>query len=110
MEITKLCAEAMGYRWAAEFHGEREGTVTLETGPYDPFHYKTQALDLVTELGLNITHFYWGDPLVEKIDAHHNEIASARNADLIRAIVECVAKMQRANAGLVESMKKGIEE
>ena len=98
LEITKLCAEATGYKNISGPQAKRSLVVFngIHHMVFDPLHDDAQAMQLVKKFGLNITHYYWDDPVVEKIDAHHKEVASAKNADLNRAICECVAKMQQA--------------
>jgi len=101
LEMTKLCAEAMGIEvrspmtsggssWTVSTDGDRSAYM------YDPLHNDAQTMALVKKLGLDIQNYYWDDPLVSKHDAHGKLCGEARNADLNRAIVECVAKMQGA--------------
>ena len=103
LEITKACAEAMGYS-----HHTPKGTDLNPDGKiplsveysggmmrYDPLHDDAQAMALVQKLGLDVQHYYWDNPVVSKHDAHGNLLAEVRNENLSRAICECVAKMQQ---------------
>ena len=107
LEITRLCAEAMGY--TVEIASRPKLKRHLKPLPkavwgigkydrllYDPLHDDAQAMALVKKLGLDIQQFYWDDPLVSKHDAQGELLGEARNADLNSAICECVAKMQAA--------------
>ena len=95
LEMTRLCAEAMGY------HIEGEGTRAIKVREhwpaFDPLFDDAQAMALVKKCDLRI----WKDPYLHpekwsvcRFMAKGDEIFS--NADLNRAIVECVAKMQKA--------------
>ena len=93
LEITKLCAEAMGYptNWA-------NPDIPLG-GPhnYNPLHDDAQAMALVKKLGIAVYHecrytdsrvvwIAWrmGDPSTKIV-----------NSDLNRAACECVAEIQK---------------
>ena len=97
LEITRLCAEAIGYtKWGAH-HGDMPG-FTKETGIYNPLHDDAQAMALVKKLRLRI-----GAVLVSKGDepgqdwmVEKNNNAFSTGPDLNRAICECVAKMRAA--------------
>lgn len=92
LEITKLCAEAMGWRTHSIndqcYYNEGEHMSMLKNR-YDPLHDDAQAMALVKKFDLQITGdkmkrvgpFLWKGPYVT-------------NIDLNRAICECVAKMQ----------------
>ena len=93
LEITKFCAEAMGYD---AYEWQTSGVVTgsnlpilLPTGrkiSYDPLHDDAQAMALVKMFNLCI--------LPAKVTVVVGQYSEARNLDLNRAICECVAKMQ----------------
>jgi len=102
LEITKLCAEAMGL-----LVGESGYALLghMENHPYDPLHDDAQAMALVRKFGLCVRRifdeqknelsgpwraYYGGETYIESQHAEH--------ADLNRAICECVAKMQLAKA------------
>lgn len=102
-ELTKHCAEAMDITvftaWRKDRNGklrsmtfiqnDRDRLGTAEPTPYDPLNDDAQAMALVKHCKLDIL---WQD---EKWAASEMRFgAFARNADLNRAIVECVAKMQ----------------
>jgi len=79
LEITKLCAEAMGYR---------------NSSHYNPLHDDAQAMALVKRQGL---HIVW-QPMCPDIWKVDDTTHVAADKDLNRAICECVAKMQASNA------------
>ena len=104
LEITKLCAEAMGCTpsplagsWDSVplhyFFGGRPFTEG-----YDPLHDDAQAMALVKKFHLGLypyqtVHEKWW----WKVGVQTN--AQAMGEELNRAICECVAKMQQAKAG-----------
>lgn len=94
LEITKLCAGAMGI-----------DALALEQGtlPYDPLHDDAQAMALVKKFQIVIERDpkrsdYFGVTLFPpRFDGRNQQTQVVRNApDLNRAICECVAKMQEA--------------
>ena len=99
LEITKLCAEAMGFEWNPHRLEARvpifiEGTDKVfrrRWKPYDPLEDDAQAMALVKRFQLNI-----GTPFPRVwIPRDDGELAFVGMADdLNRAICECVAKMQ----------------
>jgi len=103
LEITRLCAEAMGHGLA-----EYEGKLYVWSGkssprmlaldelgpPYDPLHDDAQAMALVKKFDLDIDH----KPLrnlitVQTADCSSSVTMHKSNGDLNRAIVECVANL-----------------
>ena len=90
LEITRLCAEAMGLGWQDD---RTDGGITAQEGTYnykyDPLHDDAQAMALVKKMRLEISTFR-GEWHVG------NDMDWAWNTDLNRAICECVAKMQAA--------------
>jgi hypothetical protein len=121
LEMTKLCAEAMGWKHlGAVGHDKPERHATkpyclfgcndwwldpsgyeLCCGPcqmhYDPLHHDAQAMALVKRFELQSSKMN-GDwcvafnfSAISDFKGHH-----ASKVDLNRAIVECVAKMQAA--------------
>ena len=105
LEMTKLCAEAMGYylmRPSASDHAWH----TAEQDYYDPLHDDTQAMALVEKMHLYIT------PNVPALDGtgltgwdvrHWDSNEPSVHADFNRAIVECVAEMQASLSTREES-------
>lgn len=104
LDITRLCAEAMGWKLEEYTKGFRcrdadgfvaavipdKGIATF-SNRYDPLHDDAQAMALVKKLGLDI-HFradmngwYVGGRLHEGLFIH---------ADLNRAICQCVAEIE----------------
>ena len=111
LEITRLCAEAIGYAVVETSQGlrARDGEYDFmvlgsDGGPYlrrfNPLHDDAQAMALVKKFWLDIEVFIgtkepllcWGVVGAQK-GAHR-----VKNTDLNRAICECVAKMQKAKA------------
>ncbi len=102
LEMTLLCAQAMGID---HFHGTEVVSIRYPRGDsdiYDPLHDGSQALEIVRRFGLNLCQS-------EGFLRHPERQGSARwyvsgvtrssnNADLNRAIVECVAKMQASQS------------
>jgi hypothetical protein len=100
LEMTKLCAEAMGLKvisWngTLKLSNTNDGKLDLDI-PYEtykPLHDDAQAMALVKKLHLALgwdTKWYAdGTCTVDDPD-----VAFIYNDDLNRAVVECVAKMQ----------------
>ena len=95
LEITKLCAEAMGVDFSKGF-----GTITCkecgEIGiPYDPLHDDAQAMALVKKFNLQIQ-----SPAIDGEHWHCWKFKAPNHTglskDLNHAICECVAKMGKA--------------
>ena len=109
LEITKLCAEAMGCTetldtvWGSSVKNPVPHVLYRLDGQwrnYDPLHDDSQALALVLQLRLSIRN---EPPVMDWIvmDLHGDKDTScfsAQNLILNRAICECVAKMQEAKA------------
>lgn len=97
LEMTKLCAEAMGFSVCItrddnpNFDHYRRMAISEV---YDPLHDNAQAMALVKKLKLccawqpNIGD-WWVHPIGGKPESYAQ--------DLNRAIVECCARMQKAN-------------
>ena len=109
LEITKLCAEAMGYKidysstaggGAGNTGFDMDGAAVLDWHngiTFNPLHDDAQAMALVKEFYLNILSdpsqvSYW------EVNNPYDFEATTRNDVLNRAICECVAKMQEAKA------------
>ena len=105
LEMTKLCAEAMGWRPA----GERKDFDTVKAIPveqfpgaphyqYAPLHNDASVMMLVKKFRLGINAHnrdeYQVWPQGGLLEPNVAGSCCAFNADLNRAIVECVAKMQ----------------
>ena len=93
LEMTKLAAEAMGLTVGLNKYIGNWYTVDKdhpnEAIPYDPLHGDAQMVALVKKFRL-LTMCEANIWL-----AMHGKV-EARNADLNRAVVECVAKLQSA--------------
>lgn len=95
LEKVKRCAELMGY---TRISAARYGGVPLfthETGVYNPLTNKAQAFELVERLKLAL---YYDADVEEWWCRHLGDVVSGKyfslgNADLCRAIVECVSKI-----------------
>lgn len=97
LEMTKLCAEAMGYSFAV-FEGQ---VMWHGKNPYDPLSDDAQAMALLKKFHLRVS---WG--YAEARGAPDGTLPVMVNPggaeppfgvheyDLNRAIVECVARMQ----------------
>ena len=107
LQITRLCAEAMGY--IAKPQQTPSDIILFVTIPrthsmlpdsverYDPLHDDAQAMALVKKLGLSIRNYIdrWRVSEIGGDDIHQDE--DGVNTDLNRAICECVANMQKAH-------------
>ena len=107
LEMTKLCAEAMGYEVIepTEFYPNVTAVFDQQIQPYFPLHDDTQAMALVKKFELQAT---WRADLKEWLVIRYSEPfvmnGDTYATDLNRAIVECVAKMQVDRA---ESVNRG---
>lgn len=88
LEITKLCAEAMGYRFK-----NSAGVWDLHDAGqnFNPLHDDEQAMELVKQFHIAIG---WNDPGWGAFGQHDKRWVNS--LDLNRAICECVARMQSA--------------
>ena len=92
LEMTLLCAEAMGYDNASgDTVSEFGCRIYMTWTYYNPLHDDAQAMALVKKLRIGISPYFKGD--VWCISTLEIDVDST---DLNRAIVECVAKMQAA--------------
>lgn len=108
LEMTKLCAEAMGLSghpvrdgmemWTDAGWAEHKDALVLHHTQWqywNPLHDDAQAMALVKKLGLWIDRdsesLVWGVQ-----GSNPDEDFGTYNIDLNRAIVECVARMQAA--------------
>ncbi len=104
LEMTKLCAEAIGIKVADDngvlLYGpfrDNEGGSVFET--YEPLDDDAQCMALMKRFCLDITPHNDGDHIVffvRQFNTLSDRQPSVENDDLNRAIVECVAKMQVA--------------
>lgn len=101
LELTRACAEAMGYEprdimQDTDFSGEYKDTVIeVNEEDYDPLHDDAQAMALVKRFHLTIRYnsygVFWTAEKFHDKDCTKEHWVS--NDDLNRAIVECVARM-----------------
>ena len=93
LELTKLCAEAMGYlpkEWSQSIKVPEQ--LLCDGRLYDPLHDDAQAMALVKKFKLR--SICVNDNGSDNWSVSRGFMESAMNPDLNRAIVECVAKMQ----------------
>ena len=98
LEMTRLCAEAMGYQFVSvnEYApGILVNGIVADTSRYDPLHDKAQCLSLVEKCKLTVK------PSGDAWDVYYQDeygyvYFDAADTDLRRAIVECAARMQQA--------------
>lgn len=101
LEITKACAEAMGFNYGVGYRsfnmktmepvGPEQILVGSET--YDPLHDDAQAMALVKKFQLWIGGWAFNGTVS---CSQGGEFVSSANS-LNRAICECVANMQKEN-------------
>ena len=119
LEMTKLCAEAMGHiaelNWGPICQIRSEPGIGVHrfafstngywTSDYDPLHDDAQAMALVKKLGLSVeSSALYGRPIsrwtVQSAGLDGRRIGFIHSStDLNRAICECVAKMEKAKNG-----------
>lgn len=109
LEMTKLCAEAMGI--ACEVNTDSHGSEFVEIiqarnpgngGEYDPLHDDAQAMALVKRFLLILEPddscpecSYWAATYINHSKEKGTKSVAVRKAiDLNSAIVECIAKMK----------------
>jgi hypothetical protein len=104
LEMTKLCAEAMG--WEFESYSDSIGQLgrALKDGktwyaPYWPLTDDAQAMALVKRFRLEI--YPVGGTNGQNWSANGGRHAIGDAKDLNRAIVECVAKMQKEKSAAI---------
>lgn len=94
LEMTKLCARAMGYR---VLRVGSEPAYVVDDGKrqhaFDPLNDDAKAMALVKRFGLTVVYDLVGERPEWMVGKHEG---MATGFDLNRAIVECVAKMQAA--------------
>jgi hypothetical protein len=108
LEMTKLCAEAMGIDFGPELAAtndiqarQHEAMMKERIAAYDPLHDDAQCFALVKRFHMFIEgRWLFSDektrPWEVEINDGEDSAWQAANSDLNRAIVECVAKMQRS--------------
>lgn len=111
LEMTKLCAEAMGMCVVAAytdlsgprvraFHVRTDHQAAPSAIIYDPLHDDAQAMGLIKRFHIQLTKTLrtpednFGKWIATKTD----ECMSGPMTDLNRAIVECVAQMMKTKA------------
>jgi len=105
LEMTRLCAEAVGYGQCGATNDGKIEVVSIGENyvprndgllsrpiVYDPLNDDAQAMALVKKLNISPTRGAYGWIVWPSLDNGE----CALNKDLNRAIVECVAKMQEA--------------
>lgn len=93
LEITRLCARAAEVNAKNGVSADGQTFLYLSNGDlYDPLHNRAQALELVESLRLDIAACNDGDWFVCLMKPRHE----ARDANLLRAICLCAARVQQA--------------
>ena len=113
LEITRLCAEAMGYTICGAqepstvFYPHPNGSAVICV--YNPLHDDAPAMALVKKFHLHIGKtLRTPDDLRGKwIVSNTDKWVSEPTSDLNRAICECVAKMQAAASNTAKSAAGG---
>ena len=104
LEMTKLCAKAIGINVQPTPDAQKDAPFVWHYAdcghwapmlmPYNPLHNDEQAMALVKKFDLSLNGKYgevvWFDPDSD------DDLRIKSDGDLNRAIVECVAKMQKA--------------
>jgi hypothetical protein len=106
IEMTKLCAEAMGFKVHETSHNLPEHSLRFNIGggDYWPLNDDAQAMALVKSFKLSIgsstsreVSWAWYVCVPHEVNppkSGYDTALHVENTDLNRAIVECVAKMQ----------------
>lgn len=97
VEMTKLCAQAMGFRIVYPSQDDLDLCIEINgvgAARYNPIKYDWQAMELVKKFRLHVQ----SDPLTWWVMEPINLRDSGDHQDLNRAIVECVAEMQKLRA------------
>ena len=99
LEMIKRCAEKMDYDVSTDIHGvvffRTDGTKQPERHDYDPLHDDAQAMALVKKFELSIAPDFMDSGCAVFVVVCGG--VKTHSHDLNRAIVECVAKMEKAN-------------
>ena len=105
LEITKLCAEAMGFItmktvWDSREQPGRDGYLAFHgstsIGWYDPLHDDAQAMALMKKCEIDVSCIYDDEGKHDGWMALSPKAEEVFSHDLNRAICECVTKMQQA--------------
>lgn len=105
LEMTRLCAEAMGYKEAHDYESDElpRGSILCVHLPqyhflYNPLHDDAQAMALVKRFEVELIRWDenagWVAQCFNSTIRFHSR--AWHESDLNRAIVECVAKMQQS--------------
>lgn len=106
LEMTKLCAEAMGFEYT-DFHFPTVILTGDNSGEdYDPLHDDAQAVSLVKKFRIDINGGIKGGEIIDDwmvicivCIGEYTKLFQSASGDLNRAIVECIAKMQSTRKG-----------
>ena len=105
LEMTRLCAEAMGLIHEVVSDSAYEDPteyqwVSIPDGTYKPLEDDAQAMALVKKIFLDIVTRWNGEGLAYwRVQGTVSGWEITKNKDLNRAIVECVAKMRASQSG-----------
>ena len=98
LEITKLCARAMGYEFVEQYGDPRGASITylnksgVKCYYWRPLHDDAQMAALVKEFRLSVFFDHENGHWCVSLDLTGEDIC---NADLNRAACMCVAKMEK---------------
>ena len=101
LEITRLCAEAMGYVLDESAKPMGAGIVVhlgqFSSLEYDPLHDDAQAMALVKKLELGLGRGFkdGGESVIWYASNDFDLTATVWDRNLNHAICECVARMQK---------------
>jgi hypothetical protein len=97
LEITRACAEAMGYM---DYVCQEDYIKLDRYTRYHPLHDDAQAMELVKKLNLSVNRHNEGQYLNWMVGGfgYFRNIHTENPEDLNRAICEAVAKMQAASS------------
>lgn len=103
LEMTRLCAEAMGDDAWTDINGRWYCEVRGQETLFDPLRDRAQAMDLVEKLNLSVDSPDWRDPQgwTTWRALHYSGGAKIEGHDrnLLRAICLCAARVQLAKDG-----------
>ncbi len=100
LEMTRLCAEAMGLMRKMNIG---EGWQLYPPDRYGPLHDDAQAMALVKKLGMTIDPQEDAEPFTWRVVVAYggdwDDQINTEGQDLNRAIVECASRVQERRSG-----------
>ena len=92
LEITKLCAEAMGIDFSKGYASITCKECEEYGVPYNPLHDDAQAMALVKKLAMTLYRSHEGE-WTAKVPYRSD---MSRNSNLNRAVCQCAARIQKS--------------